>query len=35
MKFSSCGKLFTRKEDENVCDECPDELEKNSMFNAL
>ncbi len=35
IKCSSCDKLFTSKYDETVCDECPNELEKNSMFNAL
>ena len=27
IKCASCGKLFTSKEDETVCDECSKELE--------
>jgi rRNA maturation endonuclease Nob1 len=27
IKCSSCGKLFTAKEDETVCDKCSKELE--------
>ncbi len=27
IKCSSCGKLFTAKEDETVCDKCFKELE--------
>ncbi len=27
IKCSSCGKLFTSKEDETVCDECSKVLE--------